>query len=204
MNLINFDTALNTTEISSIKTGSDLLRNVLLLVRHRKEKDIKDMPQEMKDLWSWYALTLMTATARKDWKWKNEDKRTEEMFCDCVTVGDEALALSVLELKGEEYMEEKVRRRSNEYVKGKRGRRKKDSEGKKDDGLNHKVSAYLKHRESVLAMRNADPEDNLGWNGYIRTQVEEEKKKRGVKKRGVLLKNGYSTIEIPMDSLEAV
>jgi hypothetical protein len=123
-----------------------------------------------------------------------------------VTIGDEALALSILELKSDEYIEEKLRRQNNEYKKGTRGRRRKNinNEVRKDDGLSHKVSAYLKHRETVQTLRKADPEDKLGWNDYIRTKVRDDRNQQGNKRKGLILKNGYSSMEIPMDDLTEV
>jgi hypothetical protein len=69
------------TDIESIKTGNYLWGDDRL----RKEKDIIVMPQAVKDMWEWYALTLVTATARKDWKWQSEEKRCGELFSDCET-----------------------------------------------------------------------------------------------------------------------
>jgi len=62
----------------------------------------------------------------------------------------------------------------------------------------------LKHRETVQTLRKADPEDKFGWNEYIQTKVMEDRDKQGNKRKGLLLKNGYSSMEIPMDDLTEV
>jgi hypothetical protein len=149
------------------------------------------MPEQVKDMWKWYTMTLMTFTARKDWKWKNQDKRCEELFTDCVRVGDEAFALSILELKGEEYMKGREQRKQPDYKAGGRGRRKKgeDDQGRSEDGLNHRVAAYLKYRENIEDIRSSDEDDELGWCEYILKCCLEARLTKSGKWKGVLIRN---------------
>jgi hypothetical protein len=129
--------------------------------------------------------------------------------------------MSMLEMKGEEYMEEKIKRMTSEYAKGARGwRRKSMDEGDKreDGGINQNVTEYLKHRETIEGVRKSDPNDSLvwkaykkkegvrksdpndsvGWNAYIKKKVAESRLTKGTKQRGLLLKNGHGSLEILM------
>jgi len=160
------------------------------------------MTESTKKLWSWYALTLMPMVARKDWLWKEERNRCEKTFTECVVVGDEAFALSIIEQKGEEYMVEKMERKNNTYAPKGRGRRRKAGEEneKSEDGIGHRVGTYLKYRDLIVEMRSADPESKLGWNAYVYEIANEKMEgRRGTKRKGCPLKNGYKNIEIPMD-----
>lgn len=74
----------------------------------------------------------------------------------------------------------------------------------KRNGLNHRVASYLKYRETIEEIRMNDNEDELGWCEYIHKSCLESRLTKGGKRKGLLLRNGYSSMAIPTDGLEAV
>ena len=100
---------------------------------------------------------------------------------DCVSVSDEALALQVLYLRGDEYVRTKNKKKvvtnenektASEVPKGKGGRKKRTlPRGEQPDyetTLCETVNMYIDYHHKVRAARMADPEDDLGWNEYLK------------------------------------
>ena len=82
----------------------------------RMTKRVEDVSEEMRELWVWYGLDLMVHVSRKELAWKQKGHRISKKFADCVTIGDEALALQIIALRGRSYVELKLKRREGEEV----------------------------------------------------------------------------------------
>jgi hypothetical protein len=89
----------------------------------RLSKNIKEVSTEMKDLWVWYGLTLLVEVSRKEWKWHKRENRVTKIMSECVVIGDEALALQILMMRGGRYYKLKMRKEEGERLSLKRGRR---------------------------------------------------------------------------------
>ena len=84
---------------------------------------VSEDSQDMKALWVWYGLTMMSTVMRRGWKWNSVVNRKNCMFRDCVMIGDEALVLQIIELRVFEYwMEKEEKDRGEARQKTKRGR----------------------------------------------------------------------------------
>ena len=59
--------------------------------------------EDMKGLWVWYGLTMMSTVMRRSWKWNSVVNRKNSMFHECVMIGDEALMLQIIELRIDEF-----------------------------------------------------------------------------------------------------
>ena len=83
----------------------------------RKTKNISEVSSDMKKLWVWYGLELLVGVSRKEWPWSHKKDRSTKLLTKCVRVGDEALALEVIELRGCEYMDLKRMKENREDTK---------------------------------------------------------------------------------------
>ena len=117
----------------------------------------------------WYGLDLLVHTARKEWPWKQKQNRLSKTFSDCVTVGDEALALQIIKLCGKVYVEFRNKKAAGDNIKISRGRKK--GEDMADMALTTKYGVYDSMRNMVKRIRTKNPNDELGWNGYLSDQM---------------------------------
>jgi hypothetical protein len=111
----------------------------------------------------------MVHTARKDWPWKNKHNRLSKTFSECVTVGDEALALQIIKLRGKVYVEFRDKKAAGVDVKLSRGRKKAHEAAQM--ALTTKFGVYKKMRDLVKRIRTKNPNDELGWDEYLMDQM---------------------------------
>jgi hypothetical protein len=89
-----------------------------------------------------------------------------------VRVGDEALALQVIELRGCEYMDLKRMKENREETKLKRGRKK--ASDINSAGLTETIEVYMDKHKDVVDIRKTTKEDNLSLEpvlaGYAKSE----------------------------------
>ena len=112
---------------------------------------------------------MMVHTAGKEWPWKQKQNRLSRTFANCVTIGDEALALQIIKLRGKVYVEFRNKKAAGDNVKISRGRKK--GEEMVDMALTTKYGVYDSMRNMVKRIRTKNPNDELGWNGYLSDQM---------------------------------
>jgi hypothetical protein len=83
----------------------------------RRTKHVNEISQNMRDLWEWYGLDVMTAVSRRDWKWSKRSAQLNMLFTECVTEGDEAMAIQILDLRGEMFLAQaKLKKRGKHWI----------------------------------------------------------------------------------------
>jgi hypothetical protein len=122
----------------------------------------------MKELWVWYGLTLMVEVSRKEWAWHKRENRVTKHMSECVVVGDEALALQVVLMRGNMYFSIKVRKQEGESMSMKRGRRAFVEGDVATEVLTERLDIYERMRGDVGRIRKASPNDEYGWERYLR------------------------------------
>lgn len=185
--------------------GVSLKEDIGEMLRLRGTKHIDTVSEEMKSLWRWYASVLLTSVSRKGWSWNNAENRRRRLLRNMVWVGDEALALQILELRGQGYLEEKAKMDEGKLEKRKMGRKK----GKinPDECLKKRIDLYFDYREKIMEIRKAEckdgKEDCFGWNEYIKKK-EKELYEAG-KEANVVTKPkqkvGYHSLLMPKDGV---
>ena len=129
---------------------------------------ISEVDHEMKELWVWYGLELMVDTARKDWPWKNVQNRLCKRFSENVTIGDEALALQIISLRGKMYVVQLNRIAEGQNVKVGRGRKKAESgEDAAYTALTARFDVYKAMRGLVKQIRKRTESDEFGWEAHL-------------------------------------
>jgi hypothetical protein len=83
------------------------MKNLDTMNELRTNRHVNEVGGEIKQLWVWYGLEMMVAVARKDWTWHKRINRKTRLFSDCVVVGDEALALQIISMRGHKYIKER-------------------------------------------------------------------------------------------------
>ena len=134
--------------------------------------NIHDVPQNVKDLWVWYGLTMLPRASRREWPWHHEKTRREQLMCDCVSASDEALALQIIELRGCDYLAIREKNSKLEKPVDKPKGRKKKRGKKNPDGeitLCDAALVYCHYHKEICDTRRLDPKDEKGWYGYLRT-----------------------------------
>ena len=169
----------------------------------RKTVHINTVDDDLKKLWSWYGIELMTTVARKQWDWHSAEKRRTHLLRDCVWIGDEALACQVLELRGQGYMEERKKANSGETIKRKAGRKK--GKIKPEECLKKNIELYFEYRQLISDIRkveqNEETNDKFGWNEYIRKTLQEEHAESGTVAPRSKKKETYHTLRMPKDGV---
>jgi hypothetical protein len=136
----------------------------------RLTKHISDVEDEdMKKLWLWYGLNLMVDISRKDWPWKNKQIRLIQTFSNSVTVGDEALVLQIIKLRGKVYVELRDKKAAGGDVKLVKGRKRACETSQ--TALSAKFAVYKRMRDMVKRIRTKNPNDEFGWDGYLMDQM---------------------------------
>lgn len=148
--------------------GADLWGDIKKMTTARLTERFSDVDDQMKELWKWYGLELMVQTARKDWPWKSKQNRLCRRFSDCVTVGDEALALQIISLRGKMYVKQRDQKEQGVEVKVGRGRKKAESgEDTAYKALTARFDVYRAMRGLVSQIRVRE----LGWDAHLMAQV---------------------------------
>lgn len=179
-----------------------------MLLECRRTTQVEKAPPRVLEFWEWYGLTALAKSARKDWPWWPESAHVKDWVTDSVTISDEALALQVLHLRGDSYLLLKDQmllekaKPLEERTKGKGGRKRRTiPRGERPDSqttLCETVDMYVKYYVAVKETRWADPDDQLGWNEYL--------KKRAVAKRLASESKGgkkkiIEIVDIPVDDV---
>ena len=134
-------------------------------------KNISEVSEEIKELWEWYGLELMVYTARKDWPWKSKQNRISKRFSECVTIGDEALALQIIILRGKMYVTQRNKEALGVEVKVGRGRKKAESgEEASYAALTSCFDVYKAMRGLVTQIRDRTKSE-LGWEAHLMDHV---------------------------------
>ena len=187
------------------------IRKMLRLRRTIKVEDAEEFDQR---LWEWYGLDLMMAVSRSGWPWGLKSTPSEKLMHDCVSEGDEALALQVLNLRGDYY-----KKLYKEGMKQQRGRKKRHK-GKEFCALQEKISIYAQMHAAVKGIRQANKTvvtktfrqgytiqqlkveqyDKLGWCKHLQTKY----RQRRAKKASVEIEEDgedvpYFRMELPID-----
>jgi len=58
-----------------ISSSSGLLTDLQTSLTHRGTMHIDEESEDMKRLWVWYGLTMMTTVMRRGWKWNSVIKK---------------------------------------------------------------------------------------------------------------------------------
>ena len=189
-------------------TKVDFRADIQTLLELRGSKDCKspDVTSDMRDLWEWYGLDLMSNCSRITWDWGVKANRDTKLFSDCVLVGDEALALQVLHLRGKYYQKlyEERKRVGRKNFKQPKGRKKAvEQDDKEFEATQKELGLYRKLYEQVKEIRAAnndgDDTDKFGWGKYLR-EKQWERKKDGSKQSPK--KDDYQMMEIPLDIIQ--
>jgi hypothetical protein len=127
------------------------------------------------------------------------------LFSECVVVGDEALALQVIAMRGEMYIREQEERSKMEgyqLLKRKRGRKSYVNGDESTRALTERISTFLRMRSDVVKIRHGANRDELEWDRYL-LNVEVKRlegdlsQHRSEKRR--LKEGGFKSYEIPAD-----
>jgi hypothetical protein len=138
----------------------------------RLTKNISEVSDEMKELWEWYGLELMVYTARKDWPWKSKLNRISKRFSECVSIGDEALALQIIILRGKMYVTQRNKEALGVEVKVGRCRKKAESgEEESYAALTSRFDVFKAMRGLVAQIRERTKGDELGWEAHLMDQM---------------------------------
>lgn len=110
----------------------DLQTLIDAMIADRAEKNVTSTEKHTQDFWLWYALTLLPKVSHRSWSWNDKLVRRSASLHRCVSVSDEALALQVLDLRGEGYLELKksLMKKKREAEKALKG----ETETSMDDG----------------------------------------------------------------------
>jgi hypothetical protein len=186
----------------------NLSKKLEMMNELRKTRHVSEAGEDMRKLWVWYGLELMVGVSRKEWAWRKLINRTTKLFTDCVVVGDEALALQVISLRAEMYIKEREEKNANADVgetKKKRGRK---SYVEGDDStmvLTERMGIFLRMRNDIIKIRRAAPNDDFGWDRFLRDVEENERtgctsvNRSGSKSNTKEIR--FNCCEIPMDEV---
>lgn len=183
-------------------SGTTLNNDLRRMLELRKSVLIDEVSDSMKKLWRWYALDLLVKVSRSSWDWKQADMRNSKYLSKCVSVGDEAIVLTVLKLRAQDYFDSRSVNHVTPPKRGGRGRQR----GMKPDpekGLIENFDKYLEFRQVVESIRRAEgSDDTFGWNKYICDESNKETigstiSKRSRKKRRSI----YDDLDLPMESI---
>jgi hypothetical protein len=148
--------------------GKDLSINLETMNQLRLTTDIKEVSAHMKELWVWYGLSLMVNVCRKEWLWHKCETRKTRLMGECVVVGDEALALQIIWMRGESYFSLKLKQECGEDIRSRRGRKTFVKGDISTQALTERIDLYVKMRGDVTKIRKTTPNDELGWDRYLR------------------------------------
>jgi hypothetical protein len=148
--------------------GKDLSINLETMNQLRLTTDIGEVSAHMKELWVWYGLSLMVNVCRKEWIWHKGETRKTRLMGECVVVGDEALALQIICMRGASYFDFKLKRQSGEDIRSRRGRKTFVKGEISTQALTERIDLYVKMRGDVAKIRKATPNDEFGWDRYLR------------------------------------
>ena len=198
---------LNKPAAVHISSPSGLLSDLQTLLTHRATMHIDGESEDMKRLWVWYGLSMMSTVMRRGWKWNSVVDRKNSMFRECVMVGDEALVLQIIELRIEEYWIEKERKdRGDVREKRKRGR----TEGEqmsREKSLKDRICIFMGYREVVGNIRKSERDglqnDKFGWNKFLQNSARAIESASGAI-RSKSTANDFRHLMIPRDDFEMV
>ena len=177
-------------------------------------RDVSTVSKKDERFWEWYGLVLMENVSRQGWAWKDVENRRNKLFYECVSEGDEALALQVLVLRGNYYKKQWQKRKDakedGEDFKEKRGRKKiDDQEGEEFVALQEKIDIFGDMHKLCYKVRVANrivegppggevvrEWDKLSWCEFL--QKAERAKIKDKKKR--VTTSQYSMYEVPVDT----
>ena len=151
-----------------LEEGVDFKKDVYHLLLARRNCNVGDVPEKMRRLWVWFGLVCLEKASHKHWQWSEKSVRGNLLMNKCVSVSDEALALQILNVRGEGYVNAKKMKDAGETKVGggMRGR---------DKNLVHNVKLFCWYFEKVAEIRDSpgDNQDGRGWYSYLRDkQVE--------------------------------
>ena len=109
--------------------GSTMKEKMKMLIGCWRNMSIHDVSEDVKEFWAWYGLTLLPKASRREWPWHQEDKRRTKLMNECVSASDEALALQIMELRGDTYLVPRTNKGTQNMPvkKPKKGRKKKEA-----------------------------------------------------------------------------
>jgi hypothetical protein len=134
----------------------------------RLSTNIKEVSSHMKELWVWYGLSLMVNVCRKEWLWHKSETRKTRLMGECVVIGDEALALQIVSMRGGSYFDLKLKQQCGEDIRSRRGRKTFVKGDVSTQALTERIDLYVKMRCDVSKIRKATPNDEYGWDRYLR------------------------------------
>ena len=183
-------------------SGIDLNKDLEEMLNLRQSKHIENVSNQMKALWRWYALVLLVKVSRSNWAWKQPDNRKSKHICECVSIGDEALVLTVLKLRAQDYFE--LREQKLLQVAPPKGRgRQRGTQPDPEKNLWENIDLYFDFREKITAIRTSEAlDDKYGWNQYICKEARNEYNvgcttKRSSKKK----RQSYESLALPQDAM---
>lgn len=190
---------------ATYESGTALNKDLEQMLQFRQTKHINEVSQDMKALWRWYALTLLVKVSRSTWPWRDPENRNSKLMSECVSVGDEAVVLTVLQLRAQDYFDlRKGKANANTPTTPKGRGRQKGVVPDPEKNLCDNIDKYMMFREKIESVRIAEKEDKFGWNAYICQQACSEyslfngttRRDRSKKRRTV-----YEKASLPMDSV---
>jgi hypothetical protein len=186
------------------------MKNLDTMNEQRTVRHINEVGDDIKRLWTWYGLEMMVAVARKDWTWYKRLNRKTRLFSDCVVVGDEALALQIISMRGDKYIKDRNEAETAEEgrTKKKRGRKTAIDGDESTKVLTKGMDLFLKLRNDVLKIRSATRNDELGWEKYLReielNELPGSTSSNGSEKGSGNFDRGFNSDDCPNDEIVGV
>lgn len=165
----------------------------------RQTTHIDDVSENLKALWVWYALDVMVAVSRRQWNWSKRSVQMNSLFTECVNEGDEALAIQIINLRGELFVEQGKLKRNGRKVALKVGRKNKHDDNF-DGGLVGNIQKYVELHQEMKMIRALTPNDELGWSGYLRdVATNRSKGNSSVVSLASSKSSGFNSMVLPED-----